>query len=191
MPHPPPMLYTRGDSRYKVLAIIIIVIYLMFLLAIINLFTSYIPHMEEAGEETAELIDTGEAGGGGAVHVINSDIAQEVRIACIISVISFGILDGIFAIILLFRKVKVGHDGALLPLIVIQIINRLMSGLIIVPLTITVFVSGNPRFQMNAFYLVLAISLILSLVLALIIFIKLTESKTRKIAYKIREKTPV
>ena len=191
MPHPPPMMYNNRGSRIKPLAVVIIIIYLSFLFTIATLYTSFIPHMEEAGEETAEIISTGEAGAGGSVQVIHNDMAQEVRTAYIISLISFGILDGIFALMLWLRKVKRGHEGAIFSLIAIQIINRVVSVFLIIQLSVRVFINPTPRVFMNTLYFVLAISAAVSLVLALIIYFYLLESKTQKIAFKIREETPV
>ena len=185
---PPTILLPSNNAGlvFKFLAIVIMVFYLVFLFTIVTLHSTFIPQMEEAGEETEELIL--EAGAGGAVQVIRHDMAQKVRAAYIISLISFGILDGTFALILWLRRVKRGHEVALLSLTAIQIINRLFSGFVIVQLSIPVFVSANPRALMNALYLVLIISSVLSFVLILVVYLKLLESKTVRVAYKVRQK---
>lgn len=185
-----PPLYNDRELILKFLAIIIIVTYLFFLLIIARLYFTFIPQMEEAGEETAELI-SGTPGSGGAVQVIHHGYAQEIRLAYIISLISFGILDMVFALMLLFKRVKRGHETALFSLSVIQIINRPFSAFVIVQFSILVFVESEPGLYVNALYLIIAISSILSSVLAFIVYIKLLRNKTRKFAYKIREKTSI
>lgn len=190
MPHPP-LLYQRSGSRFKSLAVIIIIIYLSFLIFIATLYFSFVPQMEEAGEETAELINTGEAGGGGAVQVIHNNMADEVRTAYIITLISFGIIDGLLVLMLWLKRVKRSHETALFALLAIQILNRLASAYLTIQFSIMVLVGPNPRTMMNTLYFVLAISAALSIVLALVINFYLMESKTRRIAFKIREKTTV
>jgi hypothetical protein len=191
MPHSPPLMYYNGGSRIKPLAVVIIIIYLSFLFTIATLNTSFVPMMEEAGEETAELISTGEAGAGGSVQVIHNDMAQEIRTAYIITLISFGILDGLFALMLWLRKVKRNHETALATLATIQIINRPLSAFLIVQFSILAFVNPNPRLYMNTLFLVIIISSAVSLILALISYFYLLESKTQKIAFKILEEAQV
>jgi hypothetical protein len=191
MPHSPQLDYNNGGSRYRSIAVIIIMIYLSFLVYVAALNVSFIPQMEEAGEETAELLNTGEAGGGGSVQVIHNDMVDEVRTAFIITLISFGILDGIFALMLWLKRVKNSHRTALIALLAIQILNRILCAYIIVIFSIWVLVATNPRTIMNTVYLVLTISVAVSVVLALIIYFYLMGSKTQKMAFKIRQKTTV
>lgn len=191
MPPPAPPFYRSRDAKFKKVALMNITFYLIFLFLIASLHVNYIPDMVEAGEETSDLLNTGEAGGGGAVQAINNEFADEVRTASVISLISFGILDCIFAAIFIFRKVKVGHENALFFLGTIQVINRLVSSFFIVRLIITVFVTGDPRGQMNSLYYLLVMSSVLSVLLILIIYTKLIETRPRRIAFKIREGTTV
>lgn len=185
-----PPLYNDRELILKFLAIIIIVTYLFYLFTIARLYFTFIPQMEEAGEETAELI-SGASGSSGAVQIIHHGYAQEIRLAYIISLISFGILDMVFALMLWLRRVKRGHEIALFSLSVIQIVNRPFSAFVIVQFSILVFMRSEPGLFMNALYLTIAISSILSIVLAFIVYKKLLKNKTHKFAYKIREKPSI
>jgi len=191
MPHQPPFPSKDKELALKFLGAIIIFIFVIYISTLFVLSSTFIPQMEEAGEETAELISTGEAGAGGSVQVIRHDFAGEVRTAYLVSLISFGILDGLFALILWLRRPKRGHESALISMAVIQIINRPFTAYLMVQFSIMVFVGSSPEIHLNVLYLIIIISSILSLVLVFIVHQMLSESKTRKIGFKIRENAPV
>lgn len=124
----------HSDKRAKLLklSMYIVMFYLIFAILVASHFLTFIPQMEEAGEETTELINSGNAGD--KVKAIHNDMAREVRMAYIISLISFGILDGTFILMLRRRRVKRGREDASFKLTGIQVCNRFISAFTIVQL---------------------------------------------------------
>lgn len=178
----------HDDKHAKLirLSMFIVVFYIIFAFLVAGHFLTYIPQMEEAGEETAELLSRN-PDAGGAVQIIHHNMASEVKTAYIISLISFGVLDGAFILMLWRRRVKRGLEDVSITVTGIQVCNRFVSAFIIVQLSISVFVAPNPRTLMNIIYLTIIISSLASLALIFIVYTKLTEIKTKEIAFKVQE----
>jgi hypothetical protein len=143
-------------------------------LNILRLWFMYLPQMEEAGRETSQLV----SGEGAAVQIINIDMIPEVRMFFLMSLITFGILDGIFAFMLLKGKPIYQNKVIIRPLFFINVFGRIISVVIISIIPITVIVGSNPRFMMMILYLSAVVLVGLSLVIILVFQMKVfSESK--------------
>jgi hypothetical protein len=164
----------------RVLGIIIILTFTFFALSIIGIWVAFLPQMETAGEETSELI----SGEGAGTQIINIDIIPEVRFFLILSLVIFGILDGIFAFMLWRGKPNNENTAVITPLFATYLTGRIFSGLIMSFLPIPILVSTNPRFMMTILYLSAVVLVGLSLVIILIFQMKVF-SESKRTATKI------
>jgi hypothetical protein len=147
---------------------------MFFAFNIVRLWFTFLPQMEVAGRETAQLI----SGEGASVQIINTDMIPEVRMFFLMSLITFGILDGVFSFMLGKGKPVYKNRAIIMPLFLINTFGRIMSVIIISTIPITVIVGSNPRLMMMILYFSAVILATLSLVIILIFLTKVyTPSK--------------
>ncbi len=173
--------YGLNDGRMKYvntknLGLITMIIFMFFALTIVRLWLTFLPQMEVAGEETAQLI----SGEGAATQIINIDFIPEVRLLLILSLVIFGILDGIFALMLWRGNPNPHNATIIMPLFIIYMVGRFFSGFIISILTIPVIVGTNPRLMMDIFYLSVVALVGLCLVIILLFQMKVFSQCKRK-----------
>jgi hypothetical protein len=138
--------------------------------------------MEEAGEETAELIS---AEGGTPITIINIEIIPQLMIFFILTLISFGILDGLFSFILFKGNNRINHEMLIVPLFVLYLFGRIASGVITRLLTNSALFGINPWWALSSLYMMLLVFSILSAVIILLFYTKIFTPEKKK-AFKIR-----
>lgn len=178
----------RDFPTSKILALVVLTTFLIFTFYTVAQLTIFIPQMEqreeareEAHEETSEMME--ETGGGGepeTFSVIQSEFIPEVRLVYILSLVFFGLLDGIFAFMLWTGKPPYKNESILLPLGIIYIINRIVSIFVIILFSIVILEDSNPRSLMNSLYLSIPIFSAVSIVLILLFHKKIFGSSKRK-----------
>ncbi len=182
------------ESRYgmwiflltKIMAIVILVVFLLFAFNIARLWLTYLPQMEEAAEETARMLaETG--GGGEPASIIQGDIIPELRMVLMLSLILFGLLDGIYALMLWRGKPPFRNESVLIPLTAIYFIARIFHTYVITIISTTIVTHSNPRILMNSLYLTIPIFSVLSLVIIIIVYNKVLKRRKKgtKILFKI------
>jgi hypothetical protein len=185
LPQYAPIGSSHNKNDTKIYAIFIIIIFIIFAFNILRLWMVYIPQMErvaEVEEETAELISGGS--GGATVSIVNIDIIPQIRIFFMLTLISFGILDGVFSVMLLKGNPRKEHEMLIMPFFILYLINRIASGFIITFLTPAALVGNNPRGILNSLYVALFVFSILSTVIILLFHTKIF-TKEKKKAFKI------
>lgn len=179
------------DNRIatKILAAVVVVVYLIFAFTMIILGMTFLPQMEEASEETSRMIGGSD---GGAVSIVQDEVIPEIRLVYVLSLIIFGLLDGVFAFILWSGKPPYSHDNILLPLAIIlavmYFLNRAFSTYVMTQLSIMTLVGSNSRALMNMLYLTIPIFSAVSLVIILIVKKKVfSKKRAHKVVFKIPE----
>jgi hypothetical protein len=166
----------------KNFGLITMMIFIVFVFNIVMLWFTFLPQMEVAGEETSELI----SGEGAATQIINLEMIPEVRMFFILSLVIFGLLDGIFALILWKGKPNPHNTSVIIPLFATYIGSRVFNVLIVWLFPIAIIVGTNPRFMMNILYLSAVVLVVLSLVIILIFQMKVF-SESKRTATKVLE----
>lgn len=147
----------------------------------------YIPQMErvaEVEEEIQGFISGGSGGGGVTVSIINTDIIPQIRIFFMLTLISFGILDGVFSFRLLKGNPRKEHEMLIMPFFIMYLMARIASGLFITFLTSVALVGNDPRGTLNTFYIILLVCSLLSTVIILLFQLKIFNPEKKK-AFKI------
>ena len=182
----------RYKNDTKILAAITIFIFLIFAMNILRLWLIYLPQMEEAGRETQRII--GEEGAGGAIQIIQHDIIPEIRIALILSLVIFGLMDGIFVFMLWKGNPRFEHKDLILPLFIIYIIKRIFHGILITMITISAIVGNNPRSLLHSLYMTLPVFFLAGAVIMLLFHTKIFGTRKRKatkILFKASDKATI
>ena len=188
-----PQKQENGEDNFdlpKILALLIIVVFLIFVFNIVGLWITYLPHMEqmeEAGEETSQMME--ETGGEG-VSIIQAEMIPEIELVFTLSLICFGLLDGIFALMLWRTRVKNRQQLNLGISVLAHLLIRTFSLSFISSLTVQVMVGHNSRALMNALYMTVPIFSAASLVIIIIVYkVVLAKKRATKILNKISEDT--
>ncbi len=105
---------------------VIYISFFVFLFTIIILNATFLPQMREAGEETAELISTGEAGAGGSVQVIQSQAISAIQFTYLVAALAHAVGDGLIAGSLSTGKLKNGLVHSFILLICAFLMLRLL-----------------------------------------------------------------
>ncbi|UCG69429.1 MAG: hypothetical protein JSV09_16950 [Thermoplasmata archaeon] len=168
----------RYGNDTKLLAAITIFVFLIFAMNIIRLWLVYLPQMEEAGRETQMLIS--EEGAGGAIQIIQHEIIPEIRFALILSLIIFGLMDGIFIFMLWKGNPRFEHRDLILPLFTIYIIKRIFHGIFISMITIIAIVGSNPRSLIYSLYMTIPVFFLAGAVIMLLFHTKIFGTRKRK-----------
>jgi hypothetical protein len=162
------------DNDTKLLGVIIIIIFIFFAFNILRLWLIFLPQMEEAGRETERLVS-----GNDAISIINTNIIPEIRLFFILTLLVFGILDGVFSLMLWKGKPREEHRMLIMPLFIIYLIGRILSGIIISIFIIFVIIGSNPRNQMNSLYMITLIFSALGIVIICIFYDKIFSPRKR------------
>lgn len=187
----PPMVSRFGMGGFvpiKHLAISVIITFLIFAFMILYSWMTFLPQMEEASEETSELI--GGSGGGESISIIEGDAINAIRLVYLLSLIIFGLLDGIFAFMLWRAKPPIKNEKILSPLYAIYIVHRLIALFTIFQLSVFVLVSSNSRPLLNLLYLTIPVFSAVSLVIILLVHRKvLGEKMEDEVVFKVPDET--
>jgi hypothetical protein len=169
----------KNDTRF--LGILIIIILIIFTFNLLRLWMIYIPQMEraaEASEETAQMISGG--GGGVAITIINTDIVPQIRIFFMLTLISFGILDTVFSVMLLRGNPRKEHEMLIMPFFIMYLMGRIASGFIITFLTSAALLGSDPRGSLSSLYLTLFVCSIFSIVIIILFHMKIFTPEKKK-----------
>jgi hypothetical protein len=168
----------RFGNDTKIFAAITIIILMIFIMIIIRLWLFYLPQMEEAREETSALVS--EEGAGGAIQIIQYDIIPEIRLALIVSLIVFGIMDGIFALMLWIGNPRNEHKNLIQPLFAVYIFKRIFHGFLITIITAMALTGSNPRSLVGSLYMSIPVFLSAGVVIMLLFYTKIFSARKRK-----------
>ncbi len=176
------------ETRFsmKVLTVLVLIGFLVYTMIILTLWMSFLPNMEHAAEETQKLIEKS----GGETSTVQSVYFSEMRMVYTISLICFGLLDGVFAYLLWKGKMPNSRlYNVIGPQVVLySTIRGIIGGLIITQLSIGTFTGHDPRLMINMLYLVIAISSVISLIIIFYIKMKyLRENNEEDVTFKIPE----
>lgn len=155
----------RKRATPKQFAFAIIMSYISFALIIIILHMSiFLPQMEKANEERQELIEETE---GTDSSIVETKYIVGIRLVYILSLICFGLLDGLCAVVL--WKVRVPKEQMVMfgNLAESYVAARAFSLLMITLLSVMILVSSNPRLFEDLLYLVVPIFSLISLIFIL------------------------
>lgn len=166
----------QTKNNTNVLGIITLIIFILFALNILRLWW-VLPYMERAGRETVSLIS---GGSGASVSIINTEVIPQIRIFFMLSLISFGILDGVFSFMLLKGNPKIAHVVLIIPLFILYLVARIASGFIVTLLTSSALFDNNPWGALASLYISLIVFSILSTVILLIFHTKIFTQEKKK-----------
>lgn len=105
---------------------VIYISFFVFLFTIIILNATFLPQMREAGEETAELV--GEGGAGGSVQIIQSQAISAIQFTYLVAALAHAVGDGLIAGSLSTGKLKNGLVHSFILLISAFLMMRLLMG---------------------------------------------------------------
>ena len=170
----------------KIMAIVMLIVLLIFVFNIVRLWLTYLPEMEEAGEETSRMMAQ-TTGGEGTFQIIQNDIIPELRMVLLLSLILFSLLDGIFILMLWTGKPPFLNESVLIPLSLIYFVARIFHTFIIAMISTTILIHSDPRILMNSLYLTIPIFSVLSLVIITIVYTKVLKGRKKgtKVLFKI------
>ncbi len=154
----------KKKATPKQYAFAVIIWYIIFAIMIIFHMSYLIPQMEKANEETSELIEETE---GAYPSTVETDYVAGARFVYILSLICFGLLDGLCAVIL--WKARVPEEQMIMfgNLAEGYIAVRAFSLFIMTVLSIMIWIGSNQRFLIGLFYLIVPIFSLISLILIL------------------------
>lgn len=186
MPQVEPIYQAEDLGWGKILAVVIVFAFLIFALNIIRLWP-YLYQMERAAEETSELIS---GTGGASVSIIQSEMIPEIRMILIFSLIFFGLLDGIFALMLWKKKLPKNQEIIVILLVMVYAFNRFVSTYVMTVLPTMILIGSNSRTLMNTLYSTIPVFFAVSLIIILLIKTKvLMRKKGTKILFKMPYET--
>jgi hypothetical protein len=131
--------------------------------------------MEQTGEEIEGLM-----AGDIALSIVNTEIIPQIRIFFMLTLISFGILDGVFSFLLWKGNPRKEHEMLITPFFILYLIARIGSGFLITFLTSDALLGSDPRGTLNALYLTLLVCSLLSVVIILLFQIKIFTPEKKK-----------
>jgi flagellar protein FlaJ len=105
---------------------VIYISFFVFLFTIIILNATFLPQMRKAGEETAELVSTGEAGAGGSVQIIQSQAISSIQFTYLVAALAHAVGDGLIAGSLSTGKLKNGLVHSFILLISAFLMMRIL-----------------------------------------------------------------
>ena len=105
---------------------VIYISFFVFMFTILILNATFLPQMREAGEETAELISTGETAGG-SVQIIQSQAISAIQFTYLVAALAHAIGDGLIAGSLSTGKLKNGLVHSFILLICAFLMLRLLA----------------------------------------------------------------
>jgi len=106
---------------------VIYISFFVFMFTILILNATFLPQMREAGEETAELVSTGEAGAGGSVQIIQSQAISAIQFTYLVAALAHAVGDGLIAGSLSTGKLKNGLVHSFILLICAFLMLRLIA----------------------------------------------------------------
>jgi hypothetical protein len=154
---------------------VVIIFYIIFLSMVIQISPSF-SHMEEGSEEIESMME--QTGGGDTTHsIVNRDMIPEVQMILILSLIIFGLLDGLFAFMLWNSKPPFQNEKILKPLFAVQLSNRFIGGYAIVMMSVAAVFIDDPRDILNTLYLLIIASACATMIIMVIIKKKVFEGR--------------
>ena len=172
----------------RVLSLEILVAFMMYFFFIfVFLWWHFLPSMEASYEETSALLE--ESSNAGAIQIIHGEFIPQIRLAHIMSLICYGVVDGI--IILTLWQSNIKKEQAAMEVLIVKsyAVLRAFSAFITVILTITVLVGTDPSFYLALLFISIPIFSILSLLYFYYFKTYLSPAEgARKVIFKIPEK---
>lgn len=155
-------------------AVMVILIYFVFVFTVLYLWINFLPAMEDVAEETEEILGDDEED-----IIIQGDAIPAIRVILLVSVLAFGIVDDLFAVLLWKAKPPLRNERVFTPLYSFYIGQRFIGGFLIVELSILALTGGNPELMINMLYLTLVVLSALSLVLITLVYTQVLSHKEK------------
>jgi hypothetical protein len=153
-------------------AVMVVLIYFVFVFTVLYLWINFLPRMEEIAEETSELVGDDED-----LILIQEDAIPQLRIILLVSILAFGIVDDLFAVLLWKAKPPMRNERVFIPLYSVYIGHRFIGGFLIVELTILALTGTDPGFMINLLYLTMVVLSALSLVIIALVYTQVLDQK--------------
>lgn len=153
-------------------AVMVVLIYFVFVFTVLYLWINFLPRMEEIAEETSDLVGDDED-----LILIQDEAIPRLRIVLLLSILAFGIVDDLFAVLLWKAKSPLRNERVFTPLYSVYIGHRFIGGFLIVELTILALTGTDPGFMLNLLYLTLVVLSALSVVIIVLIYTQVLSQK--------------
>lgn len=153
----------KGFMNIRHMAISLLFMIIVFMILILYFSMRFLPEIEELNEERREIIE-----GGGLVDETQDPPINEIRIAFIISLVLFGLLDSILAVMLWRARAPLRNEKALSPLYSIYSANRVVSIILIPQISLFAVANDNPGQLLNLLYFMVLVFTVVSLVLIVV-----------------------
>jgi hypothetical protein len=160
----PPNYFSRKIDRIistRLLSLEILVASIVYILFIALLWYQFLPMMEDSYEETNALLEGGSNTGN--LKTIHGDFIPEIRLAHILSIRCYGIVDGIIVFTLWQSNIKKDQVAGEVLIARSYYILRAFSVFIVTMLTIVILVGTDPGFYLTLLFISIPIFSILSL----------------------------
>ncbi|UCE74652.1 MAG: hypothetical protein JSV56_02840 [Methanomassiliicoccales archaeon] len=185
MPHFGLLKGRENNVTTKTFAVVVLIAFITYTITIIILWTTFLPQMESATEETESLMGNSRRESDSIIH---GDYISEIKLVFIASLICYGLFDTIFSLMLWRGEVPKNQEKMVEVLAQTYVTKRAFSLFLATMLPIIVLVGSNPELPMNIFYLVVPIFSIISLVFILYFNRKIFEEKVEdEPLYKIHD----
>ncbi|UCE37924.1 MAG: hypothetical protein JSW00_01385 [Thermoplasmata archaeon] len=171
-----------NEAPTKVYALVFVISFIVLAGNIIILWVNFLPQMQDAAEETEEIIEDSEEGN----PIIRADAIPKIRFVYILYLICFGILDSVLALMLWRNQVPKSQEPVIKALANTYVFVRLFNIFIITMLSIIVLVGSDYLLALNLLYVSILFFSIVSLFY--IIYLKrkiLSEKMDNEITFKI------
>ena len=188
-PAKPPVMVPRfgfgGFMNVKHMALSLIFMIIIFAIFVLYISLRILPEMEELNEELQELIESGASD----VETQGPPIT-EIRIAYFASLILFGLLDGIFVVMLWRAKAPLRNETILSPLYSVYTATRVGAIILISQISIGVIVGDNPGELITLLYFMVFVSTVISIAIIMVVHKKvLGQIKGDDVVFKLPEDT--
>jgi len=154
----------KGFMNIKHMAISLVLMIIVFAILILYFTMNFFPEMERLNEERRELTDHG-----GIDVGIQDPPFDEIRIVFTISLILFGLLDGILAVMLWRARAPLRNKKVLSPLYSVYSLNRGASIFLILQISIFATADDNPGQLVNLQYFMVFVFTVVSIILIVLI----------------------
>ena len=130
--------------------------------------------MEEIAEETEDILGDDEDN-----VIIQRDAMPAIRVILLVSILAFGVVDDIFAVLLWKAKPPLRNERVFTPLYSFYIGQRFIGGFLVVELCILALTGSNPELMINMLYLTIVVLSAISLVLITLVYTQVLSHKEK------------